>query len=96
MFRWTLTNRYFGPAVFEYYATGKTIPRHAKYGIVFFIGVMSSVSSYFVWFVSTKGGGILRDPASWDGADPGFGAATIMVVGLVGIWYVGAKVGTRD
>ena len=37
MFRWTLTNQYFGPAVFEYYATGKTIPGHAKYGIVFFI-----------------------------------------------------------
>tara|TARA_B100000029_G_scaffold505029_1_gene584967 strand:+ start:2799 stop:3284 length:486 start_codon:yes stop_codon:yes gene_type:complete len=96
MFKWTLTNRYFGPAVFEYYATGKTIPRHAKYGIVFFIGIMSSVSSYFVWYVSTKGGGVLGDPSSWDGADPGFGAATIIVVGMVGIWYVGAKVGTRD
>ena len=30
MFRWTLTNRFFGPAMFEYYATGKTIPKHAK------------------------------------------------------------------
>ena len=26
MFRLTLTNRYFGAAMFEYYATGKTIP----------------------------------------------------------------------
>ena len=30
MFRWTLTNRFFGPAMFEYYATGKTIPKHAR------------------------------------------------------------------
>ena len=29
MFRMTLTNRYFGAAMFEYYATGKTIPKHA-------------------------------------------------------------------
>ena len=96
MFRWTLTNQYFGPAVFEYYATGKTIPGHAKYGIVFFIGLMSALSSYFVWLVSTKGDGILIDPSSWDGADPGFGAATIIIVGLVGIWYVGTKVETRN
>ena len=96
MFRWTLTNQFFGSAVFEYYATGKTVPRHAKLGIAFFIGLMSSLSSYFVWHVSTKGSGVLGDPSSWDGADPGFGAATIIVVGLVGIWYVMAKVGTRD
>ncbi len=96
LFRWTLTNQYFGAAVFEYYATGKTIPKHAKYGVMLFIALMSMVSSYFVWFVSTKGDGALLDPDSWDGADPGFGAATILAVGVIGIWYVGAKVGSRD
>ena len=49
-----------------------------------------------MWFVSTKGDGALLDPDSWDGADPGFGAATILAVGVIGIWYVGAKVGSRD
>ena len=96
LFRWTLTNRYFGSAIFEYYSTGKTIPKHAKYGVVFFIGIMSIISSYFVWHVSTRGEGVLFDPSSWNGADPGFGASTILAVGLIGIWYVGAKVGTRD
>ena len=57
---------------------------------------MSIISSYFVWFVSTKGDGALLHPDSWDGADPGFGAATILAVGIIGIWYVGAKVGSRD
>ena len=27
LFRWTLTNKFFGPSMFEYYATGKTLPR---------------------------------------------------------------------
>ena len=61
-----------------------------------FIALMSIISSYFVWFVSTKGDGALLDPDSWDGADPGFGAATILAVGIIGIWYVGARVGSRD
>ena len=29
MFRWSLSNRFFGSAMFDYYAFGKTIPRHA-------------------------------------------------------------------
>ena len=29
LFRWTLENRWFGAAIFEYYATGKTVPKHA-------------------------------------------------------------------
>ena len=37
LFRWTLVNRWFGAAIFEYYATGKTVPKHAKYGIAAFI-----------------------------------------------------------
>jgi len=96
MFRLTLTNRYFGAAMFEYYATGKTIPKHAKYLTVGLIATMTSLSSYFVWYVSTRGDGVLTDPASWNGADPGFGAGTIILVGLIGMWYVGFKVPSRD
>jgi len=96
MFRLTLTNRYFGAAMFEYYATGKTIPKHAKYLTVGLIATMTSLSSYFVWHVSTRGDGVLTDPASWNGADPGFGAGAIILVGLIGVWYVGFKVPSRD
>lgn len=96
MFRLTLTNRYFGAAMFEYYATGKTIPKHAKYGTVGLIALMTSVSSSFVWFVSTKGDGVLGDPSTWNGADPGFGAGTVILVGLIGMWYVGFRVPTRE
>ena len=39
LFRWTLSNDYFGSTIFEYYATGKTIPKHAKYGIISLIGL---------------------------------------------------------
>ncbi len=83
LFRWSLTNRLFGPALFEYYASGKTIPRHAKWSIVALIAVMSMVSAYLVFRVSYP-------------ADPGFGPAVILLVGLVGAWYVAARVGTRD
>jgi uncharacterized membrane protein YbaN (DUF454 family) len=96
MFRLTLTNRYFGAAMFEYYATGKTIPKLAKYLTVGLIATMTSLSSYFVWHVSTRGDGVLTDPASWTGADPGFGAGAIILVGLIGMWYVGFKVPSRD
>ena len=57
--------------------------------------IMTSVSSYFVWIVSTKGDGIWNDMSSWNGADPGFGFVTILVVGIIGVWYVGMKVTTR-
>ena len=96
LFRWTLSNDYFGSTIFEYYATGKTIPKHAKYGIVSLIGLMTSLSAYFVWYVSTKGDGELFDLSSWDGADPGYGAITIIIVGLIGIWYIIFKVSSRN
>lgn len=96
LFRWTLTNSLFGSAIFDYYATGKTIPRHAKYGVVGLIALMTSISAYFVWVVSTRGSGTLSDPSSWDGADPGFGATSVLVAGLVGIWYIGFKIPTRS
>jgi len=96
MFRLTLTNRYFGSAMFDYYATGKTIPKHAKYATVGMIALMASISAYFVWLVSTKGDGVLTDPSSWNGADPGFGAGTVILVGMIGMWYVGFQVPTRE
>ncbi|MAU85043.1 MAG: hypothetical protein CMA21_00330 [Euryarchaeota archaeon] len=96
LFRWTLTNDYFGPAMFEYYATGKTIPKHAKYGVISIIGIMTSLSVYFVWAVSTRGTGNISDPTTWNGADPGFGAGTVLVVGMIGVLYVGFRVPSRD
>jgi len=82
LFRWSLTNRFFGAAIFAYYASGKTIPRHAKIGIVALIGAMTAFSAWFVFRVSYP-------------ADPGYGPATIVAVGLVGMWYVGWRVRTR-
>ena len=96
MFRWTLTNRFFGTAMLEYYATGKTIPRHAKSGIIALISLMSTTSAVFVWYVSTLGDGRASDPSTWDGADPGFGSISIVLVGVIGIWYVSSKVRTRE
>lgn len=83
LFRWTLSNRFFGPAMYKYYATGKTIPKHAKYMICAMIGISAGLSAYGVFKVSYP-------------ADPGFGPATIAVVGLIGIWYVASVVKTRS
>ena len=95
LFRWSLTNPYFGKPLFEYYATGKTLPAHVKNIVAGFITLMYLSSAYFVWLVSTKGDGQLSDPSSWNGADPGFGSATIIFVGLIGTWYVLFKVKSR-
>jgi uncharacterized membrane protein YbaN (DUF454 family) len=96
MFRWTLTNRFFGAAMFEYYATGKTIPKHAKLGVMGLIALMTFSSATFVWYVSTLGDGQFTDPGSWNGADPGYGSVTILLVGMIGVWWLYAKVKTRD
>ena len=96
MFRWTLTNRYFGAAMFEYYATGKTIPKHAKYGVMAMITLMTLFSTTFVWYISTLGNGEMMDPSTWDGADPGYGAVTIIVAGMIGVWCLYAKVKTAE
>ena len=83
--------------MFEYYATGKTLPRHVKFVIAGMIGIMTTVSAYFVWYVSTKGDGTLFDMSSWNGADKyAFGSITIIAVGLMGIAYVLKMVKTRD
>jgi len=91
-----MTNRFFGSAMFDYYATGKTVPMHAKSGIIALIALMSTTSAIFVWYVSTLGEGRVSDPSSWDGADPGFGSIVIILVGIVGVWYVATKVRTRE
>ena len=97
LFRWTLTNRYFGSSMFEYYATGKTLPMHAKVFIAGMIGLMTSASAYFVWYVSTKGDGTLMDISSWNGADENaYGAITILIVGLLGMAYVLSMVKSRE
>ncbi|MEC7639917.1 MAG: DUF454 family protein [Candidatus Thermoplasmatota archaeon] len=96
LFRWSLTNRFFGAALFQYYATGKTIPGHAKTAIALIIITMTLLSSYGVWAVSTRGDGSLFDPRTWNGADPGYGASTILIVGIIGVWYVLTRVRTRN
>ena len=95
LFRWSLSNKYFGSALFNYYATGKTLPSHVKLIVISFILLMSIISSYFVFLVSTVKDGDLTDPPSWNGKDPGFGAGTIMAVGLVGVLYVLSRVKSR-
>ena len=97
LFRWTLTNRYFGSPMFEYYATGKTLPMHVKVFIAGMIGLMTSASAYFVWYVSTKGDGTLMDISSWNGADENaYGAITILIVGILGMAYVLSMVKSRE
>ena len=72
LFRWSLTNRFFGSAILEYYSTGKTIPKHSKYIIASLISFMSIVSAIVVFRLG----------------DPGYGSATILFVGILGIIYV--------
>ena len=96
MFRWTMTNRFFGSAMFDYYATGKTVPSHAKVAIIALIGLMSAASATFVWKVSTLGDGEIFEPSTWNGADPGYGAVTIILVGLFGMFYVATRVRIRE
>ena len=97
LFRWSLTNRFFGSKLFDYYATGKTLPRHVKFIIMGMVGLMTTISTYFVWFVSTKGDGELMQPSSWSGADEyGMGSITVAAVGFIGILYIWLFVNTRN
>ena len=82
--------------MFDYYATGKTVPSHANIAIIALIGLMSSASAVFVWKVSTLGDGEVFKPSSWNGADPGYGAVTIILVGLFGMFYVTTRVRIRE
>jgi hypothetical protein len=60
------------------------------------IALMTFSSATFVWYVSTLGDGQFTDPSSWNGADPGYGSVTILLVGMIGVWWLYAKVKTRD
>ncbi|MBT4060072.1 MAG: YbaN family protein [Euryarchaeota archaeon] len=80
LFRWTLTNRWFGSALFDYYSTGKTLPKHVKTWIIVFITIMSAVS---IWITDLTG-------------DPGYGQVTIVIVWLIGVWFINSKVKTRS
>ena len=76
---------------------GKTLPKHVKFIIMGMVGVMTIISTYFVWYVSTKGDGKLMQPSTWSGADEyGMGSITIAVVGLIGILYIWFFVKTRN
>jgi uncharacterized membrane protein YbaN (DUF454 family) len=79
LFRWTLTNRWFGSALFDYYSTGKTLPKHVKTWIIVFITIMSAIS---IWVTTLAG-------------DPGYGQAFIVIVWLIGVWFINSKVKTR-
>lgn len=79
LFRWTLTNRWFGSALFDYYSTGKTLPKHVKTWIIVFITIMSFIS---IWITDLAG-------------DPGYGQAFIAIVWLIGVWFINSKVKTR-
>lgn len=78
MFRWLLTNRFFGNALLEYYKAGRALPLHSK---IIIIGIISLVSAFSIYFVTKLG-------------DPGFGQTTIAIIALIGIWFVGWKVPT--
>ncbi len=80
LFRWTLTNRWFGSALLEYYTSGKTLPKHSKIFISILITVMSAIS---VWVTTIAG-------------DPGYGQAFIIVVWIVGIYWIGWRINTRN
>ena len=83
LFRWSLTNRYFGSALFQYYANGKTLPLHVKVLVCSCIGITTLFSSYGVYRISYP-------------ADPGYGSATILAAGIFGIGYIVLKVGSRE
>ena len=80
LFRWTLTNRWFGKALFDYYATGKTLPSHAKKWIAVIITLMSGFS---IWGATVAG-------------DPGYGQAFILVVWAFGMYWMGWKIPSRQ
>ena len=97
LFRWSLTNKFFGTKMFDYYATGKSLPKHVKYIIMAMVGIMTTISAYLVWYVSTKGDGTLLDMDSWNGADNyAMGSITILFIGLLGMIYVRYFVNTRN
>ena len=59
--------------------------------------LMSIISSYFVWIISTQGSGELLNPNSWDGKDQeAYGAISILILGVMGVLYMIFFVKSRD
>lgn len=80
MFKWLLTNRLFGNILLDYYRAGKALPLHSK---IFICGFIALVSGFSIWGLTKAG-------------DPGFGQTTIVIVAIIGIWWVGWKVPTAE
>lgn len=76
LFKWLLTNRFFGELLLNYYRSGRALPLHSKIVICGLIALVSVVS--IVWITRL--------------GDPGFGQTTIALVAVVGIWWVGWRV----
>ena len=96
LFRWSLTNRYFGKQLLTYYVAGKTLTKHVKLIVMSMIFFMSLLSSYFVWQISTRGDGVMMDPSTWSGKDSsGYGAITVLFLGFFGVMYVFVMVKSR-
>ena len=51
LFVWTLTNRFFGSAIFDYYASGKTLTNKVKNIVVLMIALMKKLSSFPYIFI---------------------------------------------
>ena len=57
---------------------------------------MSLLSSYFVWYISTRGDGVLMDPSTWSGKDSSaYGSIAVLFLGLLGVIYVFTMVKSR-
>ena len=80
MFKWLLTNRLFGNILLDYYRAGKALPLHSK---IFICGFIALVSGFSIWGLTKAG-------------DPGFGQTTIVIIAIIGIWWVGWKVPTAE
>jgi len=97
LFRWSLTNRFFGNQLLTYYVTGKTLTKHVKVIVMSIIFLMSLLSSYGIWHVSSRGDGVLTDPSTWSGKDSSaYGAITVLVLGFLGIVYVFTMIKSRS
>ena len=76
LFRWLLTNRVFGSMLLSYYRSGRALPLHSKIAICGLIGIVSAISIHYITLLG----------------DPGFGQATIAIIAVIGIWWVGWRV----
>ena len=78
LFRWLLSNGVFGSLLMNYYRSGRALPFHSK---IVICGLIALVSAASAWYITRLG-------------DPGYGQATITIVAIIGIWWVGWRVPT--